>query len=130
MRKPNYKSKKIQEEVAKAHAEYSRDNSAIPHFQSICPSALRELAEVCKEGEIRYGEFNWCDLDFDKMVLLKKDAIQHLLNHLNLYHSGDRKENHLAKIMWGCMVMIHYDNMCKHNHTFIPGAKEKEIISE
>ena len=119
MKKPEYKSKKVQEKEQKS---YTRDNSSLPHFHSICSTAERELALICTEGDNRYGEFNWCFLEkTNKVIELKKDAIQHIKNHLNLYQLGDRAENHLAKIMWGCMAMIHHDSNCKHHETFKKG---------
>ena len=108
MKKPEHKLK----------LTYSRDNSSVPHFQSICPAAERALALICTEGDVRYGEFNWCGSEVN-VEELKKDAIQHLKNHLNLYLVGDRKEDHLAKIMWGCMAMIHHDKNCQHQVDFI-----------
>lgn len=99
--------------------KYTRDNEEIPHFQSICPTALRSLAEICTEGDNRYGEFNWCKVTPEESYKLKKDAIQHIDNHFNLYRSGDRTENHLAKVMWGCMAMIHHDKNCSHQTDFI-----------
>ena len=84
------------------------------HFHSICPAMELALAKICTEGDTHYGEWNWLNLHKVSLERFKKDTIKHLMRHLNLYRSGNRKEDHLAKVIWGCMAILHYDMNCHH----------------
>lgn len=41
----------------------------------------------------------------------KDDRLSHAIRHLHLWADGDRSENHLAKVMWFCVVQIEYERM-------------------
>jgi len=93
--------------------EYTRV-STLEHFHSICPAMEMELAKVCAEGDKNYGEWNWTNLGKVPIERFRRDAVKHSMRHLSLYRSGDRSERHLAKVIWGMMVLIHFDKNCKH----------------
>jgi hypothetical protein len=80
-----------------------RDSREIPYFSDIPPSCLRRLAAIYTEGHRRYGSRNWCKgLPFS-------DTYNHIMNHLEKYRAGDRSEDHLAKVAWGCFTMMWLD---------------------
>lgn len=92
--------------------KYTRDNQGVDHFSSICPIALSRLAKIHTEGDERYGRDNWTAVtDMEKF---KIDVWDHLMRHQFLYLSGDRKEDHLAKMVWGLNALMHYESKCRH----------------
>jgi hypothetical protein len=80
-----------------------RDSRGIPYFSDIPPSCLRRLAAIYTEGHRRYGSRNWCK------GLPYSDTYNHIMNHLEKYRAGDRSEDHLAKVAWGCFTMMWLD---------------------
>ena len=71
-------------------------------FDLIPPLALRRLAAIYEEGARVYGPSTYVHSNMTFSVI-----INHLLNHLTLYESGDRTEDHLAKIAWAaCSLMV------------------------
>jgi len=97
--------------------KYRRDKQVEGNFATICPVSMMELALICLEGDEKYGYFNW--INVEDMTKFKYDTINHIMKHLELYRSGDRSEKHLAKVMWGCMAIIHHDKKCGHQGGFI-----------
>jgi len=94
---------------------YTRENKDIPHYSSVCPTAEKQLANIHKEGDARYGIDNWTVVeDLEKF---RRDVFDHAREHMNLYLLGDRSENHLAKVMWGMAALIHHDTDCQHHDT-------------
>lgn len=93
---------------------YIRDKQKEGNFASICPQALQELAIIHLEGDEKYGYANWIKLKKTPLISFRYDTVNHILKHLILYCLGDRKEKHLAKVMWGCQALIHHDEKCKH----------------
>lgn len=67
------------------------------------PTALLAVSEIFREG-IRYGEYNWEKGKDDPEWLIERH--EHMLRHLNLFQSGDRSEDHIAKIAWWCLIML------------------------
>lgn len=76
-------------------------------FDLVCPEGLKALADICSEGAIKYGEFNWTK------GIPRQNIVNHLENHLNLYKKGKRDEDHAAKIAWAAFALIHFDKDCK-----------------
>lgn len=71
-------------------------------FDLIPPLAIRRLAAIFEEGTIKYGEARYIEKPLPYSVILN-----HAVNHLLLFASGDRTEDHLAKVMWGmCALMV------------------------
>lgn len=60
---------------------------------------FRRLAETYGEGFLKYGANNWKN-GFDESVLLN-----HALEHLRLYLSGDRSEDHTAHAIWNLYTL-------------------------
>lgn len=72
-------------------------------FDLISPHALRRLAVIMAEGAESHGERNW------EKGLPKQSTIQHLTWHWNRYQLGDTSQDHLAKVMWGIMALLHFE---------------------
>jgi hypothetical protein len=79
----------------------------------ICPTGLLRLAKIYNEGAVKYGDTNYT----------KGIPIANLLNHgekhLALWKSGDRSEDHLAKVAWAMFSAMHMNSNCKHHMTII-----------
>lgn len=65
--------------------------------------ALRRIAAIYTEGADRYGTNNW------RQGLTFSDTVNHLMEHLTLYLLGDRSADHLAKVAWGCMALMEFE---------------------
>jgi len=72
-------------------------------FDLISPIGLRRLAAIYDEGAKKYGDNNW------RKGLPFSDVLHHALNHLNLWQSGDRTEDHLAKVAWGMFAIMEFE---------------------
>lgn len=58
-------------------------------YHLLDPYAMKVLAEVLKEGEEKYGHFNWHDIPII-------EHLNHALFHLFAYLRGDGGEDHLS----------------------------------
>ena len=91
-------------------------------FVNICPRAEQELSLICAEGLEKHND-SW---RFTKEKrAFKAERLNHLIKHLNLYRQGDKSENHMAKVMWGAMAILHFDNNCECQNV-ITMKKEKK----
>ena len=75
-------------------------------YDLIPPIFLKELSEVYEEGAQVYGEVKYIE-----QPLPFSSIYNHLMNHLQLYASGDRSEKHLAKIGWAVASMMVLENL-------------------
>jgi len=75
-------------------------------FDLIPPVALRALSKIYEEGANVYGESQYISSPMPHSVV-----INHLINHLTLAQSGDKSEDHWAKIAWAAFTMIVYESM-------------------
>jgi len=89
----------------------------------MCPTAQRQLAAVFSEGAERYFFEHQVNGGFFKYGLPVWDVRNHLENHYNLWQLGDASENHLAKMLWGVVTLIHLTSGCKCHLV----AKEREV---
>jgi hypothetical protein len=64
---------------------------------------LRRVAETCKEGSLKYSDWNW----------LKgfpcSDVLNHVMTHIEKWRSGDNSEDHLGHAAWGLFVLMHFE---------------------
>lgn len=65
--------------------------------------ALRRLTAIYTEGAERYGTSNW------RKGLPYSDTVNHLMEHLTKWLSGDRSEDHLAKVAWGAFTLMEHE---------------------
>jgi len=66
-------------------------------FDIIPPVALFETAKVLKEGAEKYGVDNWRYIEIN-------DHLNHAIQHIYGYLSGDRTEEHLSHAV--CRLMF------------------------
>ena len=83
-------------------ATRSRDADC-ERYDLIPPSAVRREAIIMAEGAETHGDRNW-----EQGVPIHV-CLNHLERHLNLYKSGDRSEDHLAKIRVNAGFIIHFE---------------------
>ena len=96
-------------------ATRSRDADC-ERYDLIPPSAVRREAIIMAEGAETHGDRNW-----EQGVPIHV-CLNHLERHLNLYKSGDRSEDHLAKIRVNAGFIIHFEE--KDND----GIADSEIV--
>jgi hypothetical protein len=77
-----------------------RDPLEEERFDLISPIGMIRLAHVAGEGAIKYGEDNW------RKGLPNSNLVNHAFRHLVAYISGDRQEDHLAKVAWGVFAVM------------------------
>ena len=90
-----------------------REDIVIPRYSLIPPSCIRRLALIYNEGATRYGDYNWTK------GLPYTNTLDHALEHLTKYLTGDRSEDHLAKVVWGMFVLMYQDD----HHNIEPDVK-------
>jgi hypothetical protein len=71
-----------------------------PRHDLIPIEFIDELASIFEEGLTKYGD-SWKKGGDDFLI----DCLNHASNHLHLYMSGDRTENHLAKVAWNSLAV-------------------------
>lgn len=72
-------------------------------FDLIPMLSLRRVAAIYEEGAKVYGESKYIS-----SPMRYSNVVNHLINHLNLYISGDISEDHLAKVVWACNTLMVY----------------------
>ena len=70
-------------------------------YDLISPIGLRRLAETCHEGAVKYNDFNW-----EKGMPIH-DILNHAIDHIYTFLSGNRDEDHLAHAAWNCFAAMH-----------------------
>lgn len=86
-----------------------------PYYDNIPLSALRRVANIYKEGALKYGMDNWrqtVDEDY------ARDVFNHLMEHLFafseiIFHNSvpydiDIFEDHLGHALWGVLALCEY----------------------
>ena len=72
-------------------------------FDLISPVGWWRLAARYGLGAKTHGDRNW-----EKGVPASV-VINHMQRHENLWLAGDRSDDHLAAIAWGCFALMHYE---------------------
>ena len=81
----------------------TQDGKARPDL--ISPFVLMRLGEHMRKGAVKYSEHNWTKgQPFSR-------SIASTFRHLMQWMMGYRDEDHLAAIMFGCMTIMHYEEM-------------------
>jgi hypothetical protein len=64
-------------------------------------NGLKRLSLIFSEGSREYGDHNYREgrLPFSNIW-------NHMLNHMVEYATGNRREDHLAKVAWGAFAMM------------------------
>ena len=72
-------------------------------YHLISPVGMRRLAETCREGAVKYGDYNW---EKGQPV---GEVMNHAIRHCYLYLDSDRSEDHLAHAAWGLFAAMHME---------------------
>ncbi|MEQ8785098.1 MAG: DUF5664 domain-containing protein [Pirellulaceae bacterium] len=72
-------------------------------FDLISPVSLSRLAQTYAEGAAKYGERNW------ELGMPASALVNHAARHLNLWLSGDVREDHLAHAAWNLFALMHFE---------------------
>lgn len=75
-------------------------------FDLIPPLALRRLAAIYEEGAQVYGTSKYVT-----SPMPHSNVVNHLINHLNLLQTGDKTEDHAAKIAWAACTLMVYEEL-------------------
>lgn len=89
-------------------------------FDLVPPVVIRRLAAIYEEGARKYGPSMYLEKPLPNSVIMN-----HLMNHINLWWSGDRKEDHLAKAIWGLATIITLEEVDpnRENDLFVGGVR-------
>ncbi len=93
---------KVQKHVFKGGAARSEEK---PRYDLIPAAGLRRIALRFTLGAAKFGDRNWEKGGADFI----RDIPNHMAEHLFLYMSGDRSDDHLAAIGWGAVARIYFD---------------------
>lgn len=74
-------------------------------YDLISPIGLERLARIYADGAKKYAPMLW-----EKGMSIS-DIMNHGLRHWRLYCSGDRSEDHLAKLAWAAFSAMHSETM-------------------
>jgi hypothetical protein len=78
-----------------------------PRYDLIPACALRRYAERLALGAKLHGEDNWQKGVGDPAYI--RDRLNHTIEHLLKYASGDRAEDHLAAVLWGAGALCWFE---------------------
>lgn len=81
----------------------SQDNKS--RFDLIPPLALKRVADLYTKGAKVYGEWNWAK----KMPYSR--FYSSILRHLHQFSVGEKTEDHLAAVVWGCLAIMHFQEL-------------------
>jgi hypothetical protein len=100
-----------EEEIAKFDSGAVRSSTTASgksvDYTLICPAAIEALAETMADGARKYGKHNWTK------GIPNSNSLNHALDHLLQYLSGDREEDHLGHALANIQFVIHFNKQCK-----------------
>lgn len=70
-------------------------------YDLISPVGLAAVARACAEGAEKYSDYNW------ERGMPASDLLNHALQHIYKFLSGDRSEDHLGHAGWNVLGAIH-----------------------
>lgn len=80
-----------------------RQSKLSVRFDLIPAYSLKIVAQILAVGAVKYGVSNWKLIDTE-------DHINHAINHLYLFLSGDTTENHLGNACCRCLFALYSAN--------------------
>jgi hypothetical protein len=96
--------KALNEKLTKFPGGATRSSDADNERYDLCPSIWQKRdAIIMAEGAITHGPDNW------KSGIPINVCLNHLERHLNLWKSGDRTEDHLAKIRVNAGFIMYFE---------------------
>jgi len=94
----------LNEKLTKFPGGATRSSDADNERYDLCPSIWQKRdAIIMAEGAITHGPDNW------KSGIPINVCLNHLERHLNLWKSGDRTEDHLAKIRVNAGFIMYFE---------------------
>jgi hypothetical protein len=75
-----------------------------PPYHLIPPNTLKREAMAWKKGTDHYGENNWQKAKGDDKFI--KERANHLIEHIFMWLSGDRQEDHLANVRCNAGILM------------------------
>jgi hypothetical protein len=75
-----------------------------PRFDLIPPLSLKRVADLYAKGALKYSEFNW------RAGIPYSRCYSSILRHLFQWASGDKEEDHLAAVVFGCLSIMHFES--------------------
>jgi len=74
-------------------------------YDLINPIVTRRLARHYENGAVKYGDHNW---ELGQPMMSYMDSCK---RHLDMFHEGNREEDHLAAAIWNVASMIFTEEM-------------------
>lgn len=96
-------------DAMKTFASGAKRSSKKPRYDLILPVFLQRVAAVWTRGAEKYGEGNWQKGANDPEWI--KDIPNHIIEHIYLYVSGDRSEDHLANIACNVQMLMYFESL-------------------
>lgn len=82
-----------------------RDNQdGKTRYDLIPVGPLTRLADLYARGAEKYDDWNWAKGQPMSRVYAS------LLRHIFAWRSGERTEDHLAAVIWGCMSLMYFED--------------------
>jgi hypothetical protein len=78
-----------------------------PRYDLIPHEALEREAARWSEGARFHGENNWQRGVNDPVF--RRDRLNHIIDHITKYASGDRSDDHLGAVRCGAAMMIWFE---------------------
>lgn len=84
-------------------------------FHVVCPELERRVVIICAEGIKTYPD-DQVEIEISTAWrgLPLWNILKHAKRHWNLWLSGDRSEDHLAKVAWAVQQIMHQESKCNH----------------
>lgn len=76
-----------------------------PRFDLIPVTSLKRLADLYARGAEKYSEFNW------RGGMPYSRCYSSILRHLFQWARGEKDEDHLAAVVFGCFCLMHFETV-------------------
>lgn len=100
-------------------------------FHLICPELERRLSLIYAEGLSKYKDedIKEAEITTARFGGPPDNIVRHMRRHLNLWLSGNRDEDHLAKVSWAIAELMHAetDGKCEHYNMFLKVENRIEV---
>ena len=61
-------------------------------------------------GEDQHAGDPWYENVENDYSAFRRERLQHIRDHLDMWATGDRREDHLAAVAWGVLTFMHLEN--------------------
>lgn len=108
----------IEEEKTTFATGASRSKLDDVRYDLVSHVGLRHLAARYALGAVNHGDNNW------RNGMPYSAIVNHMQNHLQLYLSGDRSDDHMAAVAWGAFAILESDELRPENNDLHFGGKK------